>query len=292
MFDIICPYCGNLFSWNGHPPSYVPAHCENKDAKRFHLICPKPDCLCELVICLKLDDRKDEGNQTRTTNDKTDGRIQVPLYPSDLIEQISVGEIDLSRDRDILFKSDVDLIAVSPLKNAAMKKLVNLANRTMIVNLAGIENALKTENVEGQSSQIGEHEIKCDVTANADALAAKIKKLLQVEEGDDTNVQVLGGGKQLLVRVPLTRVEGAPEVAIRTIVKAATTEALVQQFKASTFDVHMLRAAVLDQYPLIFTMSRGNIDSVLKIRHNDERFDDTLRNVTPNHIVATTRKSL
>jgi len=214
------------------------------------------------------------------------------LYPSDLIEQISVGEIDLSRDRDILFKSDVDLIAVSPLKNAAMKKLVNLANRTMIVNLAGIENALKTENVEGQSSQIGEHEIKCDVTANADALAAKIKKLLQVEEGDDTNVQVLGGGKQLLVRVPLTRVEGAPEVAIRTIVKAATTEALVQQFKASTFDVHMLRAAVLDQYPLIFTMSRGNIDSVLKIRHNDERFDDTLRNVTPNHIVATTRKSL
>jgi len=108
-------------------------------------------------------------------------------------------KIDLYSDRGVLLKSDVDLSAVSPLKNAAMKKLINLTKRTVAVNLAGIENALKTGKVGGQGRQIKGRELKYDVVANADSLAAEIKKLLQVEAGDDTAVKVLGGGKQLLV---------------------------------------------------------------------------------------------
>jgi len=52
-------------------------------------------------------------------------------------------KIDLYSDRGVLLKSDVDLNAVSPLRNAAMQRLINLTKRTVAVNLAGVENAFK-----------------------------------------------------------------------------------------------------------------------------------------------------
>jgi methyl-coenzyme M reductase beta subunit len=110
-------------------------------------------------------------------------------------------KIDLYSDRGVLLKSDVDLSAVSPLKNAAMQRLISLTKRTVAVNLAGIEGALKTGKVAGGRRQIKGRELNYDVVANAGVLADKIKSLLQVAPGDDTNVQVLGGGKQLMVQI-------------------------------------------------------------------------------------------
>ncbi|MDD4487627.1 MAG: methyl-coenzyme M reductase subunit beta, partial [Methanothrix soehngenii] len=42
-------------------------------------------------------------------------------------------KIDLYSDRGVLLKSDVDLSAVSPLKNAAMQRLISLTKRTVAV---------------------------------------------------------------------------------------------------------------------------------------------------------------
>jgi methyl-coenzyme M reductase beta subunit len=201
-------------------------------------------------------------------------------------------KIDLYSDRGVLLKSDVDLSAVSPLKNAAMKKLINLTKRTVAVNLAGIENALKAGKVGGQGRQIKGRELKYDVTANADALAANIKKLLQVDEGDDTNVQVLGGGKQLLVQIPTARIDVASEFVVgMTAAAAATTEALIGQFKAGMFDAPMVHAAVWGQYPQTVPMSGGNIASVLNIPQNDEGLGFALRNIMANHIAAITKRN-
>ncbi|HRW83397.1 MAG TPA: coenzyme-B sulfoethylthiotransferase subunit beta, partial [Methanothrix sp.] len=201
-------------------------------------------------------------------------------------------KIDLYSDRGVLLKSDVDLSAVSPLKNAAMKKLINLTKRTVAVNLAGIENALKTGKVGGQGRQIKGRELKYDVTANADALAAEIKKLLQVEAGDDTNVQVLGGGKQLLVQIPSARVDAASEFVVgMTAAAAATTEALITQFKAGMFEAPMVHASVWGQYPQTVPMAGGNIASVLNIPQNDEGLGFALRNIMANHIAAITKRN-
>jgi methyl-coenzyme M reductase beta subunit len=201
-------------------------------------------------------------------------------------------KIDLYSDRGVLLKSDVDLSAVSPLKNAAMKKLINLTKRTVAVNLAGIENALKTGKVGGQGRQIKGRELKYDVVANANTLAASIKKLLQVEEGDDTNVQVLGGGKQLLVQIPQARVDVAAEFVVgMTAAAAATTEALIGQFKAGMFDAPMIHAAVWGQYPQTVPMSGGNVASVLNIPQNDEGLGFALRNIMANHIALITKKN-
>ena len=126
-------------------------------------------------------------------------------------------KIDLYSDRGVLLKSDVDLSAVSPLKNAAMKKLINLTKRTVAVNLAGIENALKTGKVGGQGRQIKGRELKYDVVANANALAAEIKKLLQVEAGDYTKVQVLGGAKQPVHQIPTAKAHAASELVAEKV---------------------------------------------------------------------------
>ncbi|MDD3566719.1 MAG: methyl-coenzyme M reductase subunit beta, partial [Methanothrix sp.] len=201
-------------------------------------------------------------------------------------------KIDLYSDRGVLLKSDVDLSAVSPLKNAAMKKLINLTKRTVAVNLAGIENALKTGKVGGQGRQIKGRELKYDVVANADSLAAEIKKLLQVEAGDDTAVKVLGGGKQLLVQVPTARVDAAAEFVVGTTATAAAAcEALVTKFKAGMFEAPMIHAAVWGQYPQTVPMAGGNIASVLNIPQNDEGLGFALRNIMANHIAAITKRN-
>lgn len=201
-------------------------------------------------------------------------------------------KIDLYSDRGVLLKSDVDLNAISPLKNAAMKKLIALTKRTVAVNLAGIENALKTGKVGGAGRQIKGRELDYDVVANADAIAGKIKELIQVDEGDDTNVEVMGGGKQLLVQIPTARVEVAAEFVVgMTTAAAAATEALVQQFGVTYLEAPMVHASVWGQYPQTVPMSGGNIASVLNIPQNDEGLGFALRNIMANHIAVITKKN-
>ena len=201
-------------------------------------------------------------------------------------------KIDLYSDRGVLLKSDVDLNAISPLKNAAMKKLIALTKRTVAVNLAGIENALKTGKVGGAGRQIKGRELDYDVVANADAIAGKIKELIQVDEGDDTNVEVMGGGKQLLVQIPTARVDVAAEFVVgMTTAAAAATEALVQQFGVTYLEAPMVHASVWGQYPQTVPMSGGNIASVLNIPQNDEGLGFALRNIMANHIAVITKKN-
>ena len=201
-------------------------------------------------------------------------------------------KIDLYSDRGVLLKSDVDLSAVSPLKNAAMQRLISLTKRTVAVNLAGIEGGLKTGKIAGGRRQIKGRELNYDVVANANALADKIKGLLQVAPGDDTNVRVLGGGKQLLVQVPTARVNAASEFVVGlTAAASATVEALIGQFKVGIVEAPMVHASVWGEYPQTVGMSGGNVASVLNIPQNDEGLGFALRNVMANHLAAITKRN-
>jgi len=201
-------------------------------------------------------------------------------------------KIDLYSDRGVLLKSDVDLNAVSPLRNAAMQRLIALTKRTVAVNLAGVENAFKNGKVGGGGRRIKGRELNYDVVANAGALASKIKELLQVVPGDDTNVQVLGGGKQLLVQIPTARVNAASEFVVgMTAAAGATTEALIQQFKAGYAEAPMVHAAVWGEYPQTVGMNGGNVASVLNIPQNDEGLGFALRNIMANHLAMITKRN-
>jgi methyl-coenzyme M reductase beta subunit len=201
-------------------------------------------------------------------------------------------KIDLYSDRGVLLKSGVDLMAVSPLRNAAIQRLIALTKRTVAVNLAGAEAALKTGKVAGGRRQIKGRELNLDVVANANAIGDKMKTLLQVAPGDDTVVRVLGGGKQLLVQIPQARVNAASEFVVGlTATAAAAVEAIISQFKVGIVDAAMVHAAIWGEYPQTVGMNGGNVASVLNIPQNDEGLGFALRNVMANHLAMITKRN-
>ena len=114
---------------------------------------------------------------------------------------------DLYDDEGKLLKSNVALDKVSPLVNPVIKKMINTTKRTVAVNMAGIENGVKT-GAFGKGQILGRG-LNLSITKDVDTLADKIKSLVQVADGDDTKVTKVGGGKLLLVEVPMARLEAA-----------------------------------------------------------------------------------
>src|SRR5512137_1364781 len=145
--------------------------------------------------------------------------------------------VDLYDDEGKLLKSNVTIEKVSPLVNKGTAGLIDLTKRTVAVNFGGIEEALKTGKMGGKSNQILGRSMSCSCVKDCDALSAKIKEMVQVTEGDDTKITKVGGGKMILVEVPTARLEAAATYdAASTAVAAATTYALVDQYKVGMFD--------------------------------------------------------
>jgi len=116
---------------------------------------------------------------------------------------------DLYDDNGKLLKSGVALEKISPLNNEGILKIIDLTKRTVAVNIAGIDNAIKTGAMGGKGNQILGRSIKCDCVKDIDALAEKIAEYVSVNKGDDTKVTKVSGGKMLLVAGPRARLKAA-----------------------------------------------------------------------------------
>lgn len=201
-------------------------------------------------------------------------------------------KIDLYDDRGKKLKGDVDLQAVSPLRNKAILHMVNTVKRTVAVNLAGIEKACKGATYAGSGRHIPGREVDIDPTAKADKIAAKVKSLIQVDAGDDADVAVLAGGKFLRVQVPTRRIEaGAEYVAGMTCAASATMEALIDEYNLGIYDTPYVKAAVWGTYPQTMDMKGGNVLSVLSIPQNDEGLGYALRNIMANHLAMLSQRN-
>ena len=88
--------------------------------------------------------------------------------------------VDLYDDQGKLLKSVDALDKVSPLSNAGTLKLIDLTKRTVAVNLAGIDNAIKTGMMAGKNNQILGYKIKADCAKDCDAISAKIADMVAV----------------------------------------------------------------------------------------------------------------
>ena len=191
---------------------------------------------------------------------------------------------DLYDDEGKLLKSGVTLDKISPLINPGCKKIIDLTKRTVAVNLAGIDNALKTGKI-GKDNQILGRSIKADVVKDVDALSDKIKAMVQVTDGDDTKITKVGGGKMLLVEVPSARLECGRNLRCGiTSVAAATTYAIIDQYKVGMFDGAYVKSGVWGTYPQTMDMQGGNIVSILSIPQNNEGLGYALRNIPANHV--------
>jgi methyl-coenzyme M reductase beta subunit len=198
--------------------------------------------------------------------------------------------IDLYDDTGKLLKSGVALEKISPVINPATRKIIDLTKRTVAVNLAGIQDGLKVGKV-AKGHVLG-RELNLDIVGNKDAVVSKIKEMVQVAEGDDTNIREFNGGKLILVEVPKVRLEAAStyDVAVTTVA-AATTLAIVDQFNVDPFDAAMVKAAVWGSYPHTMDLSGANVTSILSIPQNNEGLVYALRNIPVNHVVMMTNKN-
>lgn len=201
-------------------------------------------------------------------------------------------KIDLYDARGNLVESDVPLEALSPLRNPAIKKIVQGIKRTVAVNLEGTQNALATAKVGGPANKILGREIDIDIVGNAEAIAEKAKAIIQVEEGDDTNVELLAGGKRALVQLPTARFESAAEYSATPLVTAsAFIQSILDVCDVDMYDANMVKAAILGRYPQSVEYLGGNLATMLDLPQKLEGPGYALRNIMVNHVVAATLKN-
>ncbi len=199
--------------------------------------------------------------------------------------------IDLYDDNGKLLKSNVALERISPLVNPAIKKIIDDTKRTVAVNLGGMQEALKTGKI-GKHQQILGRELNLDIVGNIDAIEAKIKEYVSVEAGDDTEVKRYNGGKLLLVKVPSSRITAAATYdAALTSVAAATTYAVVEQFKVDMFNANTVKAAAFGTYPVTMDLAGGACSMIMSIPQNNESLGYALRNIPANQSVMITHKN-
>lgn len=201
-------------------------------------------------------------------------------------------KVDLYDDRGNLVEEQVPIEALSPLRNPAIKGIVQGIKRTVAVNLEGTENALKTAKVGGPACKILGRELDLDIVANAEAIAEKAKAMIQVEDGDNTVVDLLAGGKRVLVQIPDARFEAAAEYSATTLVTAnAFIQAIIDVCDVNMYDAVMVKAAILGRYPQSVEYMGGNVATMLDVPQKLEGPGYALRNIMVNHVVAATLKN-
>ena len=201
-------------------------------------------------------------------------------------------KVDIYDDRGKLLESKVDIMKLAPTRNKAIKKIILDTKRSVAISIAGIQGALASGKMGGKGRHILGRGLNYDLVGNVDALAAKVKDLVKVDNGDDTNVKVLKGGKSLLVQVPESRmIAGADYMSATTVGAAAVTEAILDMFKTDMYDAPIVKGAVWGSYPQTMDLMGGNVASILSIPQNNEGLGFSLRNIMANHIAAITSRS-
>lgn len=201
-------------------------------------------------------------------------------------------KVDIYDDRGKLLESKVDIMSLAPTRNKAIKKIILDTKRSVAISIAGIQGALASGKMGGKGRHILGRGLNYDLVGNVDALAAKVKDLVKVDNEDDTNVKVLKGGKSLLVQVPESRmIAGADYMSATTVGAAAVTEAVLDMFKTDMYDAPIVKGAVWGSYPQTMDLMGGNVASILSIPQNNEGLGFSLRNIMANHIAAITNRS-
>ncbi|MGB2726849.1 MAG: coenzyme-B sulfoethylthiotransferase subunit beta [Halobacteriota archaeon] len=198
-------------------------------------------------------------------------------------------EIDLYDDRGNVLAKGVSLDAISPLKNAAIKKIVNLTIRTGAVDVAGLDKKLKTGAIAGRGMVIRGVGRNIEVLDNASEIAKEVEDMLCVEPGDDTKVELIAGGKRMLIQVPTGRILSDYSVGL-TAAMGALTHAIIDVCDVSMWDAPYVHAAVWGMYPQNPDPADGAVKMLVDIPMKNEGPGFTLRNIPVNHLAATVRK--
>ncbi|WP_292460642.1 coenzyme-B sulfoethylthiotransferase subunit beta [Methanothermococcus sp.] len=200
-------------------------------------------------------------------------------------------KIDLYDEKGKLLEENVPLEAISPIINPTVEKIIGDVKRSVAVNLSGIQNALKSGAIGGKACICPGRELDLPIVENAEIIAEKVKKLIQVRDGDDTVVKLINKGNQMLVQLPSKRLKVAADYTISTLATgAAVTQSIVDTFDVNMFNAPNIKTAVLGRYPQSIDFHGANIAALLGPPVMLEGLGYGLRNIMANHVVAITRK--
>ncbi len=198
-------------------------------------------------------------------------------------------EIDLYDDRGNVLAKGVPLDAISPLKNAAIKKIVSMTIRTGAVDMAGLDKKLKTGTIAGRGMVIRGVGRDIPVLEKVNEIAKSVEDMLRVEPGDDTKVELIAGGKRMLTQVPTGRILADYSAGL-TAAMGALTHAIIDVCDVSMWDAPYVHAAVWGMYPQNPDPGDGAVKMLVDIPMKNEGPGFTLRNIPVNHLAATVRK--
>ncbi|HDS45077.1 MAG TPA: coenzyme-B sulfoethylthiotransferase subunit beta [Methanomicrobia archaeon] len=198
-------------------------------------------------------------------------------------------KIDLFDDKGNKLAGNVPLWAISPLKNPGIKTIVNLAMRTGAVDLAKLEKNLATGQIAGKGMVIRGVERNFPIVDKASEIAKEVEDMLRVEEGDDTSVELMAGGKRMLTRTPTARILCDYSAGL-TSALGALTHAIIDVCDVSMWDAPYVHGAVWGMYPQDPDASEGAVKMLVDVPIKNEGPGFALRNIPVNHLAATVRK--
>jgi methyl-coenzyme M reductase beta subunit len=200
-------------------------------------------------------------------------------------------KIDLYGVDGKLLEEQVPLEAISPVVNPTIKNIIQEIKRSVAVNLAGIEKSLANGAYGGKANFIPGRELDLAIVDNADAIADKITKMLRVSEDDDFNLQVLNGGKQLLVQLPSERLSIAGDYSVAPLATgSALIQAILDTFEVNKYQASEIKTAAMGGYPHNVKLG-GALTTLLGQTTHLEGLGYSLRNIGANHVVAIAKKN-
>jgi methyl-coenzyme M reductase beta subunit len=113
--------------------------------------------------------------------------------------------------------------------------------------------------------------------------------MLRVEEGDDTKVELIAGGKRMLTQPPTSRILCDYSAGL-TAAMGALTHAIIDVCNVDMWDASYVKAAVWGMYPQDPDTADGAVKMLVDIPMKNEGPGFALRNIPVNHLAATVGK--
>ena len=207
-------------------------------------------------------------------------------------------KVDLYSDEGKVLAEDIPIEALSPLRNPYMHEIYLTMKKTVVIDLKKLEDMIR-EGKAGWATLVGQDEVKMpwygfdvDLVENAAEIATELKKLIQVKDGDDTNVLLLEGGNTIVTQISesILRISADYSSAFTTvcvalgqiIAKMANLQPLENPYK-----IAFLKNCLQGRYPQATAPQPGNpVSPLLKYPTILEGFGTGLESIMINHIVA------
>lgn len=207
-------------------------------------------------------------------------------------------KVDLYSDEGKVLAEDIPIEALSPMKNPYMKEMYVTLKRTVMVDLKKLETMLR-EGRAGWATLVGQDEVKMpwygfevDLVENAEEIVSQLKKMIQVKDGDDTNIMSLEEGNTLIVQMPEETLRVSADWGVGfTMISVSLAQIISKMANLTPVEnphrLGMLKACLHGRYPQTTTPQPGNpVSPLLKYPTGIEGLGTGLKSVMINHLVA------